>query len=193
VSVNGWGREVLAGRRVREARIARSGRALVAVCFLQACASGPPPAPPVPEWTASRTEAVVALEAALARDTERPAGALRVRLAFSGQVDLDLYVTDPKLETLYYANSPVRSGGDLATDHRCEADSDDAPRIETARFAAPLDGRYRVGVDYPAACGGDEEVVPYALSVEWDGGSRDLRGLAELRRFDSIVLELDLP
>lgn len=166
---------------------------LIAACWLQACAAGAPAPPPPPTWDASRTETAAALEVALARGSERAAGTLRVRLAFAGTADLDLYVTDPQLETLYYANTPVRSGGVLAEDQRCDAERGAALRIEVADFSAPLEGRYRVGVDYPSACDGDEDVAPYALSIEWDGGRRELRGLAEPLRFEPIVIEFDLP
>ena len=43
-----------------------------------------------------------------------PAGALRARLVFSADADLDLYVTGPDLETVYFANTPTRLGGVLA-------------------------------------------------------------------------------
>jgi hypothetical protein len=163
------------------------------MCGLLACASGPPPAPPPPEWNAGRLAEALRLEHLLAEAPSAVAGGLELRLAFPGDVDLDLYVTDPQLETLYYANTPVRSGGELLEDRRCDGDPDGVPRIETARFAAPLTGRYRVGVDHPSSCRGGADVAPYLLSIETPEGRRRLRGLSERLRFDSIVIEFDWP
>ena len=87
----------------------------------------------------------------------RAAGELVVRLAFEPGADLDLYVSDPLEETAYYANTPVRSGGALDADRRCPEPGDG---VETVRFAAPLAGRYRVGVDFQQRCDSDERVVP---------------------------------
>jgi hypothetical protein len=86
----------------------------------------------------------------------------------------------------------VGSGGALLDDHRC-ADPGAAPRIEVARFEAPLPGRYRVGVDHPESCDPDQDLAPYALSIESSSGRRTLRGLSERLRFDSIVIEFDWP
>lgn len=162
-------------------------------CGLLACASGPPPTPRPPEWNAERLEEAERLERLLGEEPAAAAGVLELRLAFPGDVDLDLYVTDPQLETLYYANTPVRSGGELLEDRRCDGDSDGAPRVETARFAAPLTGRYRVGVDHPSSCRGGGDVAPYVLSIETPEGRRMLRRLSERLRFDSIVIEFDWP
>jgi hypothetical protein len=111
-----------------------------------ACAAGPVPAAP---------EASV------------PAGELRVRLVFGGEADLDLYVTDPALETIYFGNTPSSaSGGALEADLRCDAP---APRVETVRFTRPPAGRYRVGVDHPERCGPGRGPVPFRVIVEGSG------------------------
>ncbi|MEN8160800.1 MAG: hypothetical protein ABFS41_12075 [Myxococcota bacterium] len=153
------------------------------------CASGPPepPRPPAPpEWDDASRGAAGALEAVLAAQPPAPRTELVVRLAFSGAADLDLYVSDPLDETVYYANTPVRSGGVLDADLRCE---DPAPRVETVRFAAPLAGRYRVGVDFQHRCPDGSDVVPWAISIDAHGERRMLRGLAEWNVFASRVDE----
>jgi hypothetical protein len=109
-----------------------------------------------------------------------------VRLAFEPVADLDLYVSDPLEETVYYANTPVRSGGALGADRRC---GEPGERVESVRFPAPLAGRYRVGVDFPQRCEGEERVVPWAISIEAHGERRLLRGLAALHVFASRVEE----
>ncbi len=120
---------------------------------------------------------------------------LLVRLAFEGTADLDLFVTDPAQESVYFANSPTRSGGTLIEDQRCDNSS---PRIEVVHFANPLRGRYRVGVDFHSRC----QHAAVALDqdrqelyiVRVNDGERVLEreGRVALGRFEVIVLEFDL-
>jgi len=119
---------------------------------------------------------------------EAPAGALVVQLAFDASADLDLYVTDPLQETVYFANTPSRSGGFLDRDRTCK---DAAPRIETIVFERPLPGRYRIGVEHAEPCG-TGSAAPFALRA-WHG-DRDYErsGAVPPRRFDPIVLELEI-
>jgi hypothetical protein len=154
-----------------------------------ACASGPPKPPPPtppPAWTAALSARADALEARLAAAERAAAGEIVVRLAFEPGADLDLYVSDPLEETVYYANTPVRSGGALDADRRCPEPGDG---IETVRYAAPLAGRYRVGVDFQQRCESDARVAPFALSIDANGERRILRGLASWNVFASRVDE----
>ena len=164
---------------------------LLAALVGVSCASTPAPSPPPPEWTDEwRAEA-----AELAGHLRAAGGAasqhLVVRLAFAAQADLDLYVTDPLLETVYYANTPSRSGGALERDLRCDEPGGEV-RVETIRFEAPLPGRYRVGVDYPHRCEGGDDVMPYALSIEAKGSRSELLGFGELLEFTTIVTEFEV-
>jgi hypothetical protein len=121
-----------------------------------------------------------------------PPGALRVELVFGAGADLDLYLTDPSQETVYYANSPSRvNGGRLEADLRCEAA---APRVETIVFASAPPGRYRVGVDRAETCSGGPAVEPFLVTVDAPGGERrELRGEIGRGRFLSRVLEFTVP
>ena len=153
-----------------------------------ACASAvPKPAPP-PEWTEALSARAAALEAELATVPSAAAGELVVRLAFEPGADLDLSVSDPRDETIYYGNTPARAGGALDADRRCG--SEPGQRIETVRFDAPLAGSYRVGVDFQQRCDGGDRVSPWALSIEAHGERRVLRGLAVLGVYASRVDEL---
>ena len=165
--------------------------ALVVGALLGGCGDAPPagpPLPPAPAWTPERSEAAGALASRLSSLPAASPGEIRVHLAFGPEVDLDLYVTGPQEETVYYANSPSAIGGELLEDQRC---AHKGVRIETIRF--PLrPGPYRVGVDYPHACGEADEPAPFALLVETPGGRDGLRGIAVHQVFEPVVLEFDL-
>jgi hypothetical protein len=119
-----------------------------------------------------------------------PPGGLQVRLVFGDSADLDLFVTDPSLETTYFGNNPSRAGGTLAQDIRCD---DDAPRVETVTFRAAHAGRYRVAVDHARACGRQRGPVPYR--IEAVAGEREWRAEAEIApgKFQNRALEFELP
>ena len=130
----------------------------------------------------------------LLRDGE-PAGnpeALVFRLAFNSAVDLDLYVTDPLLETVYFANHHTQTGGALVNDIRCRGEDDVELRIEEIRFDQPYPGRYRVGVDFPERCDGEGGPAGYAVSVVGAGAAHRARGSIELEQFEVVALEFDL-
>ena len=162
---------------------------IAALACALACASGPPrpPAPPPPpEWDEALTARADALADALAAKPPAAAGEVVVRLAFEPAADLDLYVTDPLDETVYFANTPARSGGALDADRRCDAAGD---TIETVRYEAALAGRYRVGVDFQHRCGDGGRLAPWVIAIDANGERRWLRGLATWNVFASRVDE----
>jgi len=169
--------------------------AAMLVATLVACDEGPPPGPdvaPPPDWThASTLEADALAQALEAAGPSAAAAPLTVQLAFGASADLDLYVTDPLGEAVYYANTPSDVGGALIEDRRCVHA---APRVETVRFTAPLTpGRYRIGVDYPHACADAlAATVPFVIQVDGPGGRERSRGLARYRVFEPIVLEFEI-
>lgn len=113
-----------------------------------------------------------------------------MRLAFGPEADLDLYVTDPMGEAVYFANPRAASGGRLDGDRRC---GDAVPRIEEVTFPSPRPGRYRVGVDFPERCDSRAADAAFAVSVEHGARREERPGRASLRRFEPIVLEIDVP
>ena len=145
-----------------------------------------------PELAARLEAEAVELAAWLAEResaAEGPPGELVVHLAFGAQGDLDLYVTDPLLETVYFANREARSGGAIAEDVRCDTP---APRLEEVRFADPLAGHYRIGVDHPGRCDDGRDPVAYAVSVAGPGVRHESRGAIGVKVFELIVLEFDV-
>ncbi len=143
------------------------------------------------DWNDALRRQAAALEQALAQDASEslPPDAARVRLAFGTGADLDLYVTDPLTESLYFANTPIRSGGELDADQTCD---DPAPRVETALFSPASPGRYRVGVDFMTRCQRGAARVPFAVEVLSDGLRRLERGLIDFGHFEPLVLQFDV-
>ena len=130
------------------------------------------------------------LARALAAELDSPdPGTLRVRLAFGAAADLDVYVTDPNHETAYFANTPTKLGAQLAQDVLCDAP---APRVETITLEDPLPGRYRVGVDYPQACGDDRGPVSFVVYFDTNGRRESRRGSIKPGEFLGIVMEADV-
>jgi hypothetical protein len=117
-----------------------------------------------------------------------PAGELRVELEFGAEADLDLVVTDPWWEEVYFGNSPSRLGGVFEGDRRC---GDPAPRREVVRFSPAPPGTYRVGVDYPVRCRGGIDEVPYRLTLEANGERRVYERTASFGALE-LVLELEV-
>ena len=114
---------------------------------------------------------------------------LVVRLAFGEEADLDLYVTDPLMDTVYFARHETRSGGRILADVRCDGAS---PRVEEVSFEAPPPGRYRVGIDLPRRCDGARDPAPYALAA-WHGGrTHRAQGVVAYEHFEVVALEFDV-
>lgn len=119
---------------------------------------------------------------------------LLVQLAFGAEADLDLYVTDPLLETVYFANKNGKSGGKISEDRRCDSES---IRVEEVRFEAPLNGDYRIGIDYPNRCDdagatGFEQRAAYTLSVLHDGKRQTVTGTVGYRFFEVAALDFTI-
>jgi hypothetical protein len=134
-----------------------------------------------------------ALERSFPLSAPAPAPAppgLRIHLAFGADADLDLYVTDPLQETVYFANTPSRSGGRLVADRHCGESGGD--RVEEVLFDDPPPGRYRVSVDYARWCGRSRRPVGFAVGMELRGlGSIEAGAVAPLE-FRPVVLEFEV-
>jgi len=178
---------------------------ILLIAMTTACAPSRP-IPPSPAYTSDATARsdfdaaqrarLADLRAALAEPA--PPGLSRgllVRLAFDDAADLDLFVTDPVHESVYFANSPTRSGGSLIDDRRCD---DPSPRVEAVHYPSPTAGRYRVGVDFHRRCPesplSNEEGKQGLYVVRVDQGGRVLErmGMATPGHFEVIVIEFDV-
>ncbi len=115
---------------------------------------------------------------------------LRVVLLWGDPVDLDLYVTDPVLETVYFANNSSTSGGKLDRDASCRDAKEE--RLEATRWREPPRGHYRVGIDFSDRCGQDTREVRYRLVVDVRGKRLEKEGTVRLARFIYEAIEFDV-
>ena len=121
------------------------------------------------------------------------ASGLEVALVWTAPVDLDLYLTDPTWETVYFANNPSRTGAQLLRDTRCRDVATGATTaVELAGMTQPLPGRYRVGVDFIDACNGPRDAVSFRVVVDHRGMRREATGTIRLEEFEPIVVEFEL-
>lgn len=126
---------------------------------------------------------------------EAPTMPLRVALLWKAPVDLDLYVTDPTQETVYFANSPSGTGGKLEEDIQCrDVKEGPHPRAwgESVTWERPRPGRYRVGVDFIDACGHGRGEVGFRVVADTTAGRVEATGMLPPIRFEPIVLEFDV-
>jgi len=121
---------------------------------------------------------------------------VRVSLVWAAPVDLDLYVTDPALESIYFANPRSESRGRLERDVSCgvvtEAEAQGA-WIETVAWTDAPPGRYRVGVDFIEPCSSPLEEVDFRVVAEFGGKREERVAKVARQRFEPIVLEFDVP
>lgn len=79
---------------------------------------------------------------------------LLVTIQWNSRVDLDLFLTGPAGETIYFGNRKARAGYKMQQESDCKTISASSkPYHETALIPAASVGRYRVSVDYILSCG----------------------------------------
>lgn len=156
----------------------------LALIVLGACRAAPVPREQI--LSESRGQ-LRALAASLEAPTERAPGSLVVWLAFGSEADLDVFVTAPDQETVYFANTPTRLGGSLDRDVRCDQETSSV--FERVVFPKAQPGTYRVGIDFPRRCDDGDGAVTYVVRVEHDGGSRQVTGVVRPGEFLTRVLE----
>lgn len=79
---------------------------------------------------------------------------LVVEIQWDAPVDLDIFLTDPSGETVYFANRLAKSGAAMGAESGCrDAAQGDGPYRESIRIPSALAGRYRVSVDFIKDCG----------------------------------------
>ena len=90
-------------------------------------------------------------------------GDVQVTLTWQANVDLDLYVTDPNGDTVYFGNDRVASGGELDRDNLCGNFEWGRPEnVYWPAGGAPA-GTYAVKVDYWGSCGDASPAVAWTV------------------------------
>ena len=102
-------------------------------------------------------------------------GRLTVSLNWSGSADLDLHVTDPMGETLYYFHPASAAGGSISRDRECAGQQGQSEVVSYPAGQA-VSGKYQISVHYFRACGAAKDVA-YNVSVESDAGTQTFNGV----------------
>ena len=109
---------------------------------LLACRSAPPPR----EVELERFDAEVSNLERIAADAALARGSgLRFVLAFGEAADLDLFVTGPRQETVYFANTPTAVGGELEVDARRRFQLREEARVRCGRRPHIVNVEHRLG------------------------------------------------
>lgn len=119
---------------------------------------------------------------------------LTVVLQWDAPVDLDLYVTDPLGETAFFDNRALRSGLQLQRDARCAASGGMTSNAEIVAAEHPLPGRYRISVDFSDSCTSpNDRPVEFRVRARFGSGLEEVTGIGHFQRFNSAVLEVEIP
>ena len=95
---------------------------------------------------------------------------IAVTVRWTGASDVDLHVTDPNGNEVYWADETTEEGGrlDLDSNAGCSIDNVNQETISWPENAAP-DGDYTIVVDYFADCG--QASAPWSLTLDVAGQS----------------------
>jgi hypothetical protein len=157
----------------------RIGIGVVAMAMAVGACAARPPASPVDEPPRAAAASVPGLS---------------VQLVWDAPVDLDLYLTDPSWETVYFGNNPSRSGARLVRDVRC-ADARRPPAggfVELAHAATPSPGPYRIGVDFIDACEAEMQSVRFRVVARLGTQVIDIVETIRPAQFLPLTLELEI-
>jgi hypothetical protein len=105
-------------------------------------------------------------------------------------VDLDLHVTEPTGETIFYSHQVSATGGTLDWDNKCSNYVNG--RTENVSWATPPVGRHRVEVNCYGGCAATSATeVPFQVNVKRGGTSQSYLGTAICGAAPQLVTEVD--
>lgn len=91
---------------------------------------------------------------------------LRLEMEWEAPVDLDLFVTGPAGETIYFGNKQSKNGDKLIEESNCESLTSKPSHLrETVLIPVAKNGKYRVSVDFIFQCKTDLEQADAKLTV----------------------------
>ncbi|RRR72251.1 MAG: FHA domain-containing protein [Candidatus Viridilinea halotolerans] len=86
------------------------------------------------------------------QDTSVGTGDVQITLSWNASIDLDLYVTDPNGETIFYGNTSSSSGGQLDRDNLCSNMVVGRPENIFWPSGGAPSGTYTISVNYYGNC-----------------------------------------
>ncbi|MCI0444619.1 hypothetical protein L0152_15605 [bacterium] len=101
-------------------------------------------------------------------------GRIQIELTWDGNADLDLHVTDPYGETIYYFHPVSQSGGAYQEDRECYNNNGQPERV-TYNDGAAAAGNYQISIHYFRSCG-EARDARWNLSVNADNRSSNYSG-----------------
>jgi hypothetical protein len=112
-------------------------------------------------------------------------GPIQVSLSWVGPVDVDLHVTPPSGEDIYWANQTDATGGtlDLDSNAGCAIDNVNVENIVWSNSTTPSPGHYEVRVDYWSNCG-ISTPIPYTVRVTNCGVATTYSGVLQASQAD---------
>jgi len=107
-------------------------------------------------------------------------GSIQVTLSWNTIDDLDLYVTDPTRQTVFYGNPSVPSGGQLDVDANPACSNVVPDPVENVFWAStPPRGTYLIEVRLYQRCIQSTDPIPFTVTVRQRGNvERTFSGLA---------------
>ena len=107
---------------------------------------------------------------------------LTVELIWETPVDLDLFLTDPGGETVYFANRIAKSGAKMGAMLGCEAVGNQNQKfLESVHIPAAQAGRYRVSVDFIKDCGNSILEAEFSVILKNKEGAAIGNGQSEVQ------------
>jgi hypothetical protein len=106
-------------------------------------------------------------------------GDIQVTLRWASTDDLDLYVTDPNGQTVYFGNRQIPSGGQLDVDANAACSGSTQTPIENVFWPAGQapQGNYTVEVDLWSRCsGGTPGEIPFEIRLLVQGQTQTING-----------------
>lgn len=115
-----------------------------------------------------------------------------IEISWREPIDLDLFLTGPKGETIYFANRLSKNGMRMRTETGCtEMKGKEPPFIEQAVIPSQIKGKFRVSVDFINSCNHNILSSDYLIRL-LDANSREIgrnRSKVQYRLLNTIGWE----
>ncbi|MCW9034092.1 MAG: hypothetical protein OQJ97_07715 [Rhodospirillales bacterium] len=121
---------------------------------------------------------------------------LVIKILWTLPVDLDLFLTDPGGETVYFANRKAKSGITMGKMAGCaEVKMGASPYVETIVIPKAVQGLYRVSVDFIKDCGSKAVQAGFRVHLLEKGGQKLLgqgESKVKYRLLDTVGWEFEI-